>query len=187
MIKLTYVALYWISFLAACSGESLLGQQTPQVDESKEAERLIALLQVPQIRDSDPDGVTEAIRRLGRIKDQRAIPVLAEYLDFERPLTDYEKAGGKLAETMVPYPARTALIRLGRSATGEVIKYIRGHGIESVGGNNAFWVLHYFYSSDLPELLDLLDEESASAPEQEARRLREAIARYKELMEKYKE
>ena len=140
MTNLKCIALYVVAFLATCLGHGLLGsaQQEPQSDERQEAEQLIGLLQVPGIRESDPDGVTEALRRLGRIGDERAVPVLAEYLDFERPPTDYEKVGLKLAATMAPFPARNALLRIGKSATGTVIKVIRQHGIESVGGKIAF-------------------------------------------------
>ena len=187
MTNLRCIALYVVAFLAACLGHGLLGlaHQEPQSDEQEEAERLIALLQVPKIRETDPARVTEAINRLGRIGDQRAVPILAEYLDFKRPPTDFEKAGLNLAATMVLYPASTALNRIGRSATGEVIKVIRQHGIESVGGENAFWVLHYYNSDNLQELFELIKQEASSAPEEEAKRLREAIARYRELMKKY--
>ncbi|MEE8583844.1 MAG: hypothetical protein V3T83_03230 [Acidobacteriota bacterium] len=187
MTNLRCIALYVIAFLAACLGHGLLGsaQQEPQSDEREEAERLIALLQVPKIRETDPDGVTEAIRRLGRIGDERAVPILAEYLDFKRPPTDYEKAGLKLAATMVPFPARDALNRIGRAGTEAVIKVIRQHGIESPGGKNAFWVLHYYYSDSLRELLELIEQEASSAPEEEAQHLREAIARYRQLMERH--
>lgn len=181
------IAICGLLFLAACFVQSPFGQQLPEGDEGKEAERLIVLLQTPGIRDSDPDKVTEALRRLGEIRAEQAIPILAEYLDFKRPPTDHEKAGVKLAITAIPYPARVALDRIGKSATGELIKVIRKHGIKSVAGDNAFWVLHYYYrnySEELLGLLELLDQEASSAPEEEAQRLREAIARYRELMEK---
>ena len=111
--KLVLVTMVLITTAAAAAAEprcqSLAGS---------DAKKLMQFLKDAQTASSDPQCVEYALRSLGDAKVLEAIPVLAAYLDFERPETEMEKLGmgGALGTIANDYPAVSALRQMGRAA-----------------------------------------------------------------------
>lgn len=81
------------------------------------------LIQQLKNKKLSPDSKDAIIRVLGGLRSDRAVPILAENIDFRRPM----KPGDELPPTKIErnwYPARDALKLIGEPATGWILHYL---------------------------------------------------------------
>jgi len=119
-----------------------VGQECPSLNNALPAE-LLSFLSATEPSQDNAECLTWAIKSLGTQKYEAAIPVLAKFLDFKRPLSDLEKKGFYLHLPSVweMYPAADALDRFGEKALPTLINVIKGESGSDVARQNAIAVL----------------------------------------------
>jgi hypothetical protein len=110
-------------------------------------QRLIQFLKDGQAASPDPRCVEYALRSLGEAKVEEAIPMLVDYLDFERPETEMEKMGigGALGTIGNDFPAVLALAQMGRAALPALVKVVEsGTGSTQAHKNGIYTIMKIF-------------------------------------------
>jgi hypothetical protein len=118
--KLILVTIVFVTSAAAAA------EPRCQALAGSNSHKLVQFLKDGQTGTPDPHCVEYALRSLGDAKVQEAIPVLAAYLDFERPETEMEKLGmgGALGTIGNDFPAVLALTQMGRVALPAVVQVV---------------------------------------------------------------
>jgi len=103
-----------------------------------------------------------------------AIGTLVKFLDFERPLNDWEKEG--ISHLEGSYPAVDALASLGPRALPAVLNVMESGSTSELSRHNAMVVWMLVYRDDLPKGVAMLAKEVEKASTDAAKqRLREAV------------
>jgi hypothetical protein len=95
---------------------------------------MVSFLNV-EARTADPECITTVIGRLGNSRDVSAVPVLIRLLDFQRPLTQRERAGITIMRGH--FPAVSALFSIGLPAVPVLVKSIRLGELNPTSKKNA--------------------------------------------------
>jgi len=122
--------------------------------------------------------VTWTIHELGRAHYEPAIPALAKFLDFRRPLAPAEQIFHGLSLDL--YPAETALELIGRKSLPAVLGVIKADSSSVVAQENAVdvWMVVYRATDEQPKGVARLKQEEARASDDATKqRLRRAIGK----------
>jgi hypothetical protein len=104
-----------VTAVTLCSLRSFSSAQQCQTLQSHSSEDAIAYLQAQQTIAPNIICVRAAFKVISLLPSEQAIPILLQYIDYKRPLTDIEKKG--VSFTRDPgnlYPAVQILFDLGR-------------------------------------------------------------------------
>jgi hypothetical protein len=118
---------------------------------------------------------------LGASRHVAAAPVLASYLDFERP--GFQRREGAVAVVRIPwvgdqFPAAEALFLLGKPASESLVGVIADDASSDLLRANALVVLTAVYREDIASAVERLrDAASSGADPAAAGRLRDFAAR----------
>jgi len=126
------------------------------------ADQVISYLNTVEPNPGNQECISFALSRLGTLRYEPAVSVLARWLDFRRPPTDREKQGLYLhAQTIDEiYPAASALEELGQKALPEVLSVIRSDSSPKTARANAVFVWMEIYKSESPKGVTLLRQEA---------------------------
>src|SRR5262249_29026664 len=143
MIPLRFLAAvaFWLPSLAIGS----VGQECARFDENYTRDQLLAFLNQQLHDKTDQDCIVFALRKLGTTEPApvSAAPVLAEYLDYKRPLTEGEKAGIFRRPPIISelYPAAGALFLTGKGVLPLLVKIIGESATSDIKRQNAVFTL----------------------------------------------
>lgn len=159
-----YVKILVIFAITIVSGGSLNAQNCDPLRQATSAQ-LITFLQYNSRSENEWPCIKFALRELGRnkAKAKEAIPVLVDYLDYERPLSEAEKNGFYLHMPSVVemYPATDALFSLGQPAIPAMIRVIESSD-DAQKHENAVFVFMQIYRERMPEGIQKLKAASVS-------------------------
>ena len=164
------------------SGQSRCGQQTQSREE--EIRKLLEVARDANLRETNPDRVAGAIKRLGEMKAVETIDDLTELLTF-RIYQPWEKDPHQpIAEgtySFRRYPSVGALMEIGKPALPALVKVIETHESNSLETENVMKVLIYISRYKQSEYVDYLQVEAAKAlPKEASERLLKAAEALKE-------
>jgi hypothetical protein len=124
-------------------------------------------------RRSDPDCVSQAIVRLGGLRDPTGTDALISLLDFRRPLSEREKVG--VGDMHDRYPAVSALFSIGERVVPALVQSIRLGHLNEVATKNAIDGIVLIYREDPPRAVAMLRKSASETKvEDEAARLNAA-------------
>lgn len=154
------------TWLALAASQAMADSSCSQLDGAK-PERLVEYLQADRLALA-PDCVLEAILQLGLRRHAAAAPVLARYLDFQRP--GFQKKEKAIFVVRIPwvgdqFPAADALYLLGKSATQSLIGAIAEDASSDLLRANALAVLTAISREDIAGLVAQLKDASSSRPD----------------------
>jgi hypothetical protein len=165
------------------------------LQEKDEVQRLLQILMISENKVKSPKLVTETILKLGTMRDERAIPELVKYLDYE---PKFEKAQSQdlitdTAEithwndlpTSGRYPAVGSLFQIGKPALPALIKILEERESMSIESKNALRTIQLIFREELPQGIEYLETaRDNSTTELGKRRLQIAVSETKMLCEK---
>lgn len=147
-----------LCMLPACA--RLVSSQVPQVSDGAAAQRdaevakLLAVLRDPNLANTHPKQVVQAIQRLGQMRAVEAIDDLVKLLTFARRLP-WERSDIVVEiQPIIPgnrYPATSALYQIGRPALPALVKVIELNDVESVPSRNAIYAIQNIFRNNLGE------------------------------------
>lgn len=150
-------------------------------DSADEVQSLINVLK--HERQGNPEIIFEAIQRLGMIGDKRAIPILIDYIGFERKFEPRQKPyPGTVDHWDDPkplptrFPAISALFGIGKASVPALIGVIEDNPIDSVKSRNALFTIHFIFRDDLSRATEyLVDALNRAISLEKQRRISAAI------------
>jgi hypothetical protein len=149
---------------ASSSGWSSISQLLSFLREAKQ----------PTSTQKDADRIVYAIGQLEYKYSPGAAKLLAEYLDFERPLTEAEHEGFMIHGPLTignKYPATGILMTFGERALPELLSTIKISASETARRNASYTVMQ-IYRDEPPRGIALLKGESTKVGPPGAARLR---------------
>jgi hypothetical protein len=156
------------------------GSRAPNaLDESSAptVENLRKVLRDAELCQRDPDRVMNSIRRLGSLRAVEAIPDLINLLGF-RYTYPWERDGGPHGvrpSSLSRYPARDALIEIGKPALPALLEVVETREFDSIESKNARYAIGVILRYDKPTKADEFFKEAAakaSSPEAKQRLLK---------------
>lgn len=112
--------------------------------------QLISYLTEARQKGGEPECVVSAIKGLSNKKTLRSAELLANYLDYKRPLTRQEQAGIRIRTKSREelYPAISALFSIGKGAVPGILYAISNTQGSTVKWDNAIYTLMLIYRDD---------------------------------------
>jgi hypothetical protein len=150
-----------------------------EVTRDEQINRLLVIVRDADLQKKDPDGVTEAIQRLGQLRAARAVGDLIRVLTF-RPETRWDTMAYRTDKFQVVngpmghsgpgrYPAIYALVEIGRPTLPALVEVIETNGSQSVESTNARYAVREILRAAKQDPRQFLDEAARKAPSPEAR------------------
>jgi hypothetical protein len=174
------------------SNKITIEQKQNKAQSSDEVERLLQILRKDENKEKSPQLIVETIQKLGSIGDERAIPELVRYLDYERKIESAQSQDQNLKIDPVEtthwdylplsgrYPAIGALFQIGKSSLPELVKVIENEKTKSQKSQNALETVQLIFRDDLSEGIKYLENAMNSSAAQEGKqRLLTAIEKTK--------
>lgn len=199
LFKPTISALFSLIILTFIFDLSSANAQNSELDIEKqlryevEINQLIAIVGNQGYRESNPEQVTEAIDRLGKLKAVEAIPALIEIITFKvQPKAEVKSGFFGIEHHTINnfdrFPAMQALFDIGKPAFPALIEVIKKEESGSLASENAFEVLRsFFVREDSEQGIKYLRENAAEAlSEDEKQRLNAAAGKLTEVVERLK-
>jgi hypothetical protein len=160
-----------IKVVALMCAMCLLGASRVEAEEPCQSlhgvtlEALISYLHTTLPNDGNAECVTYAIVRLGRERYEPAMPALAKWLWYRRPLTTEEKHGVKDHPRTIDnmYPAVGALDEFGKKSLPVVLETIKSASSSPAARDSAVAVWMFVYSDNAPKGVALLRQEARGA------------------------
>jgi hypothetical protein len=157
-----------IKIVALICALCLLGANRVEAEEECKSllgatpERLVSYLDKTSPNDRNGECVSYAIVRLGRERYEPAMPALAKWLWYRRPLTAEEKHGVKDHPRTIDnmYPAVGALDEFGKKSLPVVLETIKSPSSSSAPRDSAVAVWMFVYSDRPPKGVALLRQEA---------------------------
>jgi len=155
--------------------------QCPVLTTNSPADELTAFLrsskELPAER-QDRDCIQFALEQLGSKHSLDAIPVLVDYLDFERPLTEAEREGfsfhGSRKYIGGTYIASSSLFTFGKVAVPALVSAIKTRESPLIRRNATYTIMQVFRAEPFKGI-ELLEQEALASPPPVAANLRAAV------------
>ena len=164
------IALLFVAS-SMCASMGSFQSDKQKASRREEVKELMSIIRDPELRKKDPDKVTDAIQRLGELRDPAAAEDLAGLLTF-RHLFPWEKDPTKPIEGNAwyfeAYPAINALLKIGRPCLPALIKVIESHAADSLETKNAMEVLIPLSRYEREKYIEEVEEAAAKASSPEA-------------------
>lgn len=217
-LKLNRMSFYikgFVSFVFICGviifGINVLSQTQKEMNNKISAEqkqnqapdevqRLIEVLRNDENKTNSPQLITEVIQKLGTIGDERAVPELIKYLDFERKTKLAQNQDPNLLVDSVEttnwdylplssrYPAVGALFQIGKLSLPELVKVVENESIKSQKSQNAVEAIKLIFRDDLINGIEYLEDAKVKSVSLESKqRLQLAVKKVRDEYYKSKE
>lgn len=199
MLKIAVSSLPFIIILTAIFNLSFANAQSGVLESEKRLQRdqeinqFLAIIRSQSYRETNPEQVTEAIDRLGKLKAVEAIPALIEIITFKvQPKAEVKSGFFGIEHHTINnfdrFPAMQALFDIGKPAFPALIEVIKKEESGSLASENAFEVLRsFFVREDSEQGIKYLRENAAEAlSEDEKQRLNAAAGKLTEVVERLK-
>jgi len=149
------------------------------VGQDAEVSQLITILRDSPLQEREPEKIKEAIERLGEMRATIAAEDLARLITFRvrkmKPLNIKTEADER-------YPAKGALILIGKPALPALLKVIENNDKEELAHQNALSAVITIFRGDLPSGVQYLKEAAAKSQSLDAiRRILDASERINKL------
>lgn len=159
-----------------------------KLQDSDETQKLIKIL---TDKKESADVILATIETLGNMKANEAIPILTEYLDYEKIcnrnppkyVEGVEIDGTEIGprRTCGSYPATSALIQIGKPSLPALVKVIEEEKSESLKSQNALYTIQQIFVEDLSEGVKYLEDAmNISATQMGKQRLLVAVEKTRE-------
>lgn len=164
------------------------GDESRRQASNEEVERLLTIVRDERLRQSEPDRVAQAIKRLGELKSTGAINDLIRLLIFKRTF-EWEACDMineiHLTTASERYPAVGALIEIGKPSLPALIDVIGAHDSNSLESRNAWEAVMIVFRDTPTRAVTLLRKAAAKSPSpQSAQRVSYAGDKADELVKK---
>ncbi len=116
----------------------------------------------------NPHCVTYAITRLGNTKSIAAAPVIADYLDYQRPFTSEEEELNRLHFSMYSrefFPAVTALLQIGKPALPALRNTMSKPNMSKLAIDKAIYATMLIFSEDPAGGIRFLKSAAEASPD----------------------
>jgi hypothetical protein len=127
-------------------------QECGKFKKSYKPEQLISFLTEQRQAKTDTDCIVFALKKLGTDMNapSSAAPLLAEYLDYKRPLTKGEQAGVFLRPPTISelYPASSALFAIGKDSLPTLLRVIENEASSDQKRQNAVFTVMSIFRED---------------------------------------
>lgn len=140
-------------------------QTQTSLQNSDEIGNLIKTLKNQELKKAFPQLIWEAIEKLGSIRDERAIPELIKYIDYEKKFEPRQKQdSNEITHWDDPkpisgrYPATAALFQIGKPALPALVKVIEAEDAESIKSQNALYTVQFIFRDNLSEGIKYLEK-----------------------------
>jgi hypothetical protein len=149
--------------LRAQSGVESTGQ-----GGNEEEKQLLTVVRDERLRQTEPDRVVQAIKRLGEVKSTNAINELIHLLTFKR-IFESERLGVEGAEDIrlitasERYPAVGALIEIGEPSLSALVDVIETYDSNSLEGSNAWQAVMIIFRDAPSSAVEYLRKAGAKA------------------------
>lgn len=152
------------------SNKITIEQKQNKVQSFDEVERLLQILRDDENKEKSPQLIVETIQKLGSIGDERGIPELVRYLDYERKIELAQNQDQDLKIDPVEtthwdylplssrYPAIGALFQIGKSSLPDLVKVIENEEAKSQKSQNALETIQLIFRDDLSEGVKYLED-----------------------------
>jgi hypothetical protein len=190
------IAIVLLLGLAVSVGEAMSKLRTQFGDEpgrqayNEEVKQLLTMVRDKWLRQSEPDRVAQAIKRLGELKSKGAITDLTHLLTFKRTFEWESQTGEAVDEIHLitaaeRYPATGALIEIGKPSLPALIEVIEAHGSSSLESENARYAVMIIFRDNPARAVDYMRKAVAKASSPEAeQRLSYAADKVAEIVKK---
>src|SRR5437879_2406302 len=158
-----YGLLILVSFAFwALPGSTMSKIELQSGENNEEVKQLLAIVRDQTLRQSSPDQVVNAIKRLGKMKAVEAVNDLVQLITFN-PDADQERAVGIITERSDRYPAVSALFLIGKPSLPALIKVIEEHDKEELTSRNALHTIMSIFRGELPAGVKYLQDAANKA------------------------